>query len=74
MGAVEGAMDKLLDFDYLDSNDLIIVGDPEVCLKKLKKYQQAGADEMILRMDGFPHEKILDSIRLLGTHVFPQLR
>ncbi len=74
MGAVEGAMDKLLDFDYLDSNDLIIVGDPEVCLKKLKKYQQAGADEMILRMDGFPHEKTLDSIRLLGTHVFPQLR
>lgn len=74
MGEVEAAMGKLQDFDYLDANDMIIVGDPEVCLKKLKKYQQAGADEMILRIDGFPHEKILDSIRLLGTYVFPCLR
>lgn len=74
MGGVETAMDKLLNFDYLDANDMIVVGDPEVCLHKLKKYQQAGADGMILRMDGFPHEKIMDSIRLLGTYVFPHLR
>lgn len=67
-------MRKLVDFDYLDAADMIVVGDPVVCLEKLRKYQKAGADEVILRIDGYPHEKIKDSIRLLAEHVFPYLR
>lgn len=66
--------EKLSNFDYLDANDMIIVGDPDTCLKKLRHWQAMGVDEMILRMDGYPHEKIMDSIRLLGQHVFPHLR
>ena len=42
--------------------------------KKLKLYEQAGADEIIIRMDGMPHEKIMDSIRLFAEHVIPQFR
>lgn len=65
---------SMVNFDYLNDADMIIVGDPETCLEKFKKFQQAGADELILRIDGFPHEKIKDCIRMLGQQVFPHLR
>jgi alkanesulfonate monooxygenase SsuD/methylene tetrahydromethanopterin reductase-like flavin-dependent oxidoreductase (luciferase family) len=51
-----------------------VVGDPETCRKKFQKYKDAGADELILRIDGMPHEKIMDCIRLLAEQVFPHLR
>jgi alkanesulfonate monooxygenase SsuD/methylene tetrahydromethanopterin reductase-like flavin-dependent oxidoreductase (luciferase family) len=62
------------DFDALCDSGTVVVGDPEECIRKLKLYQQAGADEVIIRMDGMPHQKQMDSIRLFAEHVFPALR
>jgi alkanesulfonate monooxygenase SsuD/methylene tetrahydromethanopterin reductase-like flavin-dependent oxidoreductase (luciferase family) len=62
------------EFEYLCDNATLVVGDPEECIKKLKLYQQAGADQVIIRMDGMPHQKQMDSIRLFAEHVFPALR
>ncbi|MDO8588411.1 MAG: LLM class flavin-dependent oxidoreductase [Armatimonadota bacterium] len=74
MGETVEKVKNKVDFDYLCDSGTLIVGDPEVCLEKLRLYQQAGSDQMILRIDGMPHEKIMDSIRLLADHVFPKLR
>lgn len=63
-----------IDFDALCDSGTIVVGDPETCIKKLKLYQEAGADEVIIRMDGMPHEKTMDSIRLFGEYVIPKFR
>jgi alkanesulfonate monooxygenase SsuD/methylene tetrahydromethanopterin reductase-like flavin-dependent oxidoreductase (luciferase family) len=65
---------SMVNFDYLNDSDIIVVGDPETCRKKFQKYKDAGADELILRIDGMPHEKIMDCIRLLAEQVFPHLR
>jgi alkanesulfonate monooxygenase SsuD/methylene tetrahydromethanopterin reductase-like flavin-dependent oxidoreductase (luciferase family) len=65
---------SMVNFDYLNDSDVIVVGDPETCYRKFKKFKDAGADELILRIDGMPHEKIKDAIRLLATEVFPRLR
>ena len=63
-----------IDFDALCDSATVVVGDPDTCIKKLKLYEQAGADEIIIRMDGMPHEKIMDSIRLFAEHVIPEFR
>ena len=68
------AQKNMPDFDRLCDSATVVVGDPETCIQKLKLYQQAGADEVIIRMDGMPHEKQMDSIRLFAEHVFPALR
>jgi len=65
---------SMVNFDYLNDSDIIVVGDPETCRKKFQKYKDADADELILRIDGMPHEKIMDCIRLLAEQVFPHLR
>lgn len=63
-----------VDFDALCDSAAVVVGDPDTCVKKLKLYEQAGADEVLIRMDGMPHEKIMDSIRLFAEHVIPEFR
>jgi alkanesulfonate monooxygenase SsuD/methylene tetrahydromethanopterin reductase-like flavin-dependent oxidoreductase (luciferase family) len=55
--------------------DMIIVGDPDQCLEKMLKYEAIGVDELIcyVQFGHLPHESILRTIELLGTHVIPEL-
>jgi alkanesulfonate monooxygenase SsuD/methylene tetrahydromethanopterin reductase-like flavin-dependent oxidoreductase (luciferase family) len=60
-------------FDYLDQNDMIIVGDPDKCIQKVKRYQEAGCQQLLCFMQFYdiPHQKIMDSIDLWGKYVIP---
>jgi alkanesulfonate monooxygenase SsuD/methylene tetrahydromethanopterin reductase-like flavin-dependent oxidoreductase (luciferase family) len=40
-------------FDYLDSRDMIVVGDPERCIKMAKHYEAIGVDRLLCFMQGF---------------------
>jgi alkanesulfonate monooxygenase SsuD/methylene tetrahydromethanopterin reductase-like flavin-dependent oxidoreductase (luciferase family) len=73
--AAEADMSNIT-FDYLLEHDLIIVGDPETCIQKLKKYQQAGTDQLLAMMQIYkiPHQKIMDSINLWGKYVIPYFK
>jgi alkanesulfonate monooxygenase SsuD/methylene tetrahydromethanopterin reductase-like flavin-dependent oxidoreductase (luciferase family) len=69
-----GAFDeRKMNFDYLLESDAIIVGDPDTCVQKIKKYRQAGLDQLLLmtQMYNIPHEQIMQSIRLFGEYVIP---
>ncbi len=63
-------------FDFLDQNDMIIVGSPETCIKKIKRYQENGMTQLLCFMQIYkiPHQKIMDSIRLFGKHVIPYFK
>ncbi len=63
-----------IDFDSLCDSGAVVVGDPDACIEKLRLYEQAGADEVLIRMDGMPHEKIMDSIRLFAKYVIPAFK
>jgi alkanesulfonate monooxygenase SsuD/methylene tetrahydromethanopterin reductase-like flavin-dependent oxidoreductase (luciferase family) len=63
-----------IDFDVLCDSASAVVGDPETCIDKIKLYQQAGADEIMIRMDGMPHDRIMESIRLFGERVIPHFQ
>jgi alkanesulfonate monooxygenase SsuD/methylene tetrahydromethanopterin reductase-like flavin-dependent oxidoreductase (luciferase family) len=60
-------------YDYLDSRDMIVVGDPERCIKMAKHYEAIGVDRLLCFMQykDMPHEHTMDSIRLFGEEVIP---
>ena len=64
-----------LTFDFLDSTAACIVGDPDACIETAKRYQAAGCDLLLCLVQPWkiPHEKVMQSIELLGRHVIPAL-
>jgi alkanesulfonate monooxygenase SsuD/methylene tetrahydromethanopterin reductase-like flavin-dependent oxidoreductase (luciferase family) len=54
---------------------MIVVGDPDQCLTKMRRYEELGVDQLIcyVQFGHLPHESILRTIELLGTEVIPQL-
>ena len=63
-------------FDVLDAIDAVIVGDPERCAQKARRYRDAGCDLLLCFMQPYkiPAEKVRRSIELMGKHVLPLLR
>ncbi|HUA34034.1 MAG TPA: LLM class flavin-dependent oxidoreductase [Candidatus Binataceae bacterium] len=53
----------------------VMVGDPEDCLKVAKMYESAGVDLllMLVQVAALPHEKVMQTIDLIGKHVMPKL-
>lgn len=64
------------DIEEFDREDMVIVGTPDECLKKLERYEEAGVDQLLcyLNFGYLPHDAIMKSIELLGTHVIPELK
>jgi alkanesulfonate monooxygenase SsuD/methylene tetrahydromethanopterin reductase-like flavin-dependent oxidoreductase (luciferase family) len=55
--------------------DMIVVGDAERCLKKLKHYADLGVDELIcyVQFGYHSHESVMKTIEILGKEVLPEL-
>jgi len=53
----------------------VMVGDPDDCLKVAKMYESAGVDLllMLVQVGAVPHEKVMQTIDLIGRHVMPKL-
>ena len=53
----------------------VMVGDPEDCLRVAKVYESAGVDLllMLVQVGAVPHEKVMQTIDLIGKHVMPKL-
>lgn len=68
-----GISPEEITFDYMDQNDMLICGDPDTCIRKVKRYQEAGCQQLLCFMQVYdiPHQKIMDSIKLWGKHVIP---
>ena len=58
-----------------DAADMIIVGDPDRCLKKMLHYAELGVDELIcyVQFGRLSNESVMRTIELLGTHIIPEL-
>jgi alkanesulfonate monooxygenase SsuD/methylene tetrahydromethanopterin reductase-like flavin-dependent oxidoreductase (luciferase family) len=74
-GAARAAFGQM-DPDTLCERGIIIAGDPDSCVKGVRLYEQARADEVILIMqtETIPHEQPLSSIEMFGKHVIPACR
>jgi alkanesulfonate monooxygenase SsuD/methylene tetrahydromethanopterin reductase-like flavin-dependent oxidoreductase (luciferase family) len=58
-----------------NDEDMVIVGDPDLCYEKMVKYAELGIDELIcyVQFGYLPHESVMHSIELLGTKLRPEL-
>jgi alkanesulfonate monooxygenase SsuD/methylene tetrahydromethanopterin reductase-like flavin-dependent oxidoreductase (luciferase family) len=58
-----------------DNEDMIIVGDVERCIRKMKRFADMGVDQLLcyVQFGKIPHEAVMRSIELLGTKVGPVL-
>ncbi|MGH9000668.1 MAG: LLM class flavin-dependent oxidoreductase [Acidimicrobiia bacterium] len=60
-------------FDYLREREMVMVGDPEHCIKVAKRYEAIGIDRLLCHVQfrGMPNEHVRESIRLFGEEVIP---
>lgn len=63
-------------FDYLTDRDMIMVGDPDECIRVAKRYEAIGVDRLLCHVQfrGMPNDDVRDSIRLLGEEVIPAFK
>ncbi|MFP6626122.1 MAG: LLM class flavin-dependent oxidoreductase [Deltaproteobacteria bacterium] len=72
---VSEGMHELLDFNYLTSTNAVIVGDPDEVIHRCKAYKDAGVDLLLCLVNPYsiPHDKVMQTIELMGKHVIPAL-
>jgi alkanesulfonate monooxygenase SsuD/methylene tetrahydromethanopterin reductase-like flavin-dependent oxidoreductase (luciferase family) len=60
-------------FELLDDMDAVIVGDPVRCIEKVRRYRDAGCDQLLCLMQPYDiaPEKVTRSIELFGRYVIP---
>jgi alkanesulfonate monooxygenase SsuD/methylene tetrahydromethanopterin reductase-like flavin-dependent oxidoreductase (luciferase family) len=68
-----GLLDHLT-FDYLHTSGSSVVGDPDECVATAKRYEAAGCDLLLCLVNPYriPHDKVMQTIELLGKHVLPE--
>jgi alkanesulfonate monooxygenase SsuD/methylene tetrahydromethanopterin reductase-like flavin-dependent oxidoreductase (luciferase family) len=71
----EGQLGRIT-IDYLFKSSAAVVGDPDDCIEHARKYEATGCDTLLCLVNPYkiPHEKVMQSIELLGTHVIPEFR
>ena len=66
---------SMADLDKRIEAGAVMGGDPEDCLRVAKVYESAGVDLllMLVQVGAVPHEKVMQTIDLIGKHVMPKL-
>ena len=60
-------------FPFLRDSGSAVVGTPDQCIEAAKRYEAIGCDLLLCLVNPYkiPHDKVMQSIELLGTHVLP---
>ncbi len=66
---------SLADLEKRIGAGAVMIGDPEDCLKVAKMYESAGVDLllMLVQVASIPHEKVMQTVELIGKYVMPKL-
>ena len=61
--------------EAFDAGDMIVIGDVETCVRKMKHYADLGVDELIcyVQFGYLEHQSILRTLEILGKEVLPEL-
>ncbi|NGN68295.1 LLM class flavin-dependent oxidoreductase [Streptomyces sp. A7024] len=68
-------IDGEVPIEQFDAGDMIIIGDTETCIEKMKRYADLGVDELIcyVQWGYLEHQDILRTIEVLGKEVIPEM-
>ncbi len=72
--SVDQGLLSALSMDYLIDSNACVCGDPDDAVRMAKKYEEAGVDLLLCLVNPYniPHDKVMQTIELLGTHVIPE--
>ncbi|MCQ4080664.1 LLM class flavin-dependent oxidoreductase [Streptomyces sp. RB6PN25] len=60
--------------DLMVAEELLICGDPDEVLTQCKRWEAAGADQLVFGMPiGIPYDDTMTTIKLIGEHVIPKI-
>lgn len=59
-----------IDF-LLNETPSVMIGTPDDLIQRCRRLEEQGVEEVLLRIDGVPHENIMSSIELIGNEVIP---
>lgn len=75
MADVKGVQGQMENYDYfVNGSGAAIFGSPESCIAQIERYRDIGADEVLIRIDSVPHDKIMKSIEMFGRYVIPHFK
>ena len=65
---------KMLDWDYLAGAKAVLWGTPDQLIETGKLYEEAGVDVLLCLVNPYkvPHDKVMQTIELMGKHVLPE--
>jgi alkanesulfonate monooxygenase SsuD/methylene tetrahydromethanopterin reductase-like flavin-dependent oxidoreductase (luciferase family) len=67
-----GVKDRGDDIDFLyDISPTVMVGTPDEWIERCHDMERRGVNELLLRIDGFDHERHMKMIELIGKEVIP---
>jgi alkanesulfonate monooxygenase SsuD/methylene tetrahydromethanopterin reductase-like flavin-dependent oxidoreductase (luciferase family) len=68
----DGSLD-LLSLEYLEGAGACVIGTPEQALDMCRRYEEAGVDLLLCLVNPYdiPHDKVCQTIELLGKEVIP---
>jgi alkanesulfonate monooxygenase SsuD/methylene tetrahydromethanopterin reductase-like flavin-dependent oxidoreductase (luciferase family) len=72
---LEPALNGNIDVERYLQQDMIIIGTPDECLRKMERYAESGVDQLLcyVQFGTLPHDKVVRCIELLGQEVIPRL-
>ena len=55
---------------------VLAIGTPDDLVETIKRYESMGVDQVMtwVQFGGLPHDRIMESMRLMGEQVLPKLR
>ncbi|MEY2446368.1 MAG: hypothetical protein QOE00_2948 [Ilumatobacteraceae bacterium] len=65
-----------MSFDELSGKGAVMAGDPARCIEVAKRYEAAGCELLMCLVNPYniPHDKMMESIELIGRHVLPEFK
>jgi alkanesulfonate monooxygenase SsuD/methylene tetrahydromethanopterin reductase-like flavin-dependent oxidoreductase (luciferase family) len=71
----DGSLD-LLSLEYLVDAGACVLGTPTQAIDACRRYEEAGVDLLLCLVNPYkiPHEQVMQTIELMGTHVIPEFR
>lgn len=67
---------EMLTLEYLTGAGACVLGTPEDCYDACKRYEAAGVDLLLCLVNPYeiPHDKVMQTIELMGSRVLPKFR
>lgn len=66
---------KFEDVHYFkEASGAAVFGSPESCIRAVERFRDIGCDQLVIRIDSVPHDKIMRSIEMFGRYVIPHFK